>query len=97
MRFRQCMTRGMTYIKMYIIKSLRDIGYEIYKKTSQKVRITWGIKSPGCPFLTVSWTQGQKLSAAAQTTLLYAKFRALGHKIRPLAAELEKRCKGHRE
>lgn len=42
MRFRQCMTRGMTYIKMYIIKSLRDIGYEIYKKTSQKVRITWG-------------------------------------------------------
>ncbi|CAO3664413.1 unnamed protein product [Umbelopsis vinacea] len=76
MRFRQCMTRGMTYIKMYIIKSLRDIGYEIYKKTSQK---------------------GQKLSAAAQTTLLYAKFRALGHKIRPLAAELEKRCKGHRE
>jgi len=76
MRFRQCMTRGMTYIKMYIIKSLRDIGYEIYKKTSQK---------------------GQKLSPAAQTTLLYAKFRALGSKLRPLAAELEKRYKGHRE
>lgn len=31
------MTRGMTYIKMYIIKNLRDLGYEIYKKTSQKV------------------------------------------------------------
>lgn len=40
MRFRQCMTRGMTYIKMYIIKTLRDLGYEIYKKTSQKVVVT---------------------------------------------------------
>ncbi|KAH8549971.1 Sec34-like family-domain-containing protein [Umbelopsis sp. PMI_123] len=76
MRFRQCMTRGMTYIKMYIIKTLRDLGYDVYKKTSQK---------------------GQKLSAAAQTTLLYAKFRAESQKIRPLAFELEKRCKGHKE
>jgi hypothetical protein len=37
MRFRQCMTRGMTYIKMYIIKTLREIGYDIYKASPAKV------------------------------------------------------------
>lgn len=37
------------------------------------------------------------MSAAAQTTVLYAKFRALGQKLRPLSFELEKRCEGHKE
>ncbi|KAF7728396.1 Golgi transport complex subunit 3 [Apophysomyces ossiformis] len=31
MRFRQCMTRGMTLIKMYVVNSIKKLGYEIYK------------------------------------------------------------------
>ncbi|RUS30632.1 Sec34-like family-domain-containing protein [Jimgerdemannia flammicorona] len=36
MRFRQCMTRGMTLIKMYFITTLRGLGLEVSKKASTK-------------------------------------------------------------
>ncbi|KAG0181129.1 Golgi transport complex subunit 3 [Apophysomyces sp. BC1021] len=31
MRFRQCMTRGMTLIKMYVVSSIKTLGYDVYK------------------------------------------------------------------
>ncbi|KAI9489876.1 Sec34-like family-domain-containing protein [Zychaea mexicana] len=34
MRFRQCMTRGMTVIKMYLITTIKSLGYDIYTQTS---------------------------------------------------------------
>ncbi|KAI9314096.1 Sec34-like family-domain-containing protein [Dichotomocladium elegans] len=36
MRFRQCMTRGMTVIKMYLVASVKTLGYDVYKKLSTK-------------------------------------------------------------
>ncbi|KAI8068296.1 Sec34-like family-domain-containing protein [Gongronella butleri] len=32
MRFRQCLTRGMTLIKMYAITTIKNLGYETYKQ-----------------------------------------------------------------
>ncbi|ORX59004.1 Sec34-domain-containing protein [Hesseltinella vesiculosa] len=32
MRFRQCLTRGMTLIKMYAITAIKNVGYESYKQ-----------------------------------------------------------------
>lgn len=33
MRFRQCMTKGITLIKMYIVSTLKELGFEVYKQT----------------------------------------------------------------
>ncbi|KAI7847278.1 Sec34-like family-domain-containing protein [Circinella umbellata] len=35
MRFRQCMTRGMTVVKMYLVTTIKSLGYEIYKQISK--------------------------------------------------------------
>ncbi|GBB87592.1 hypothetical protein RclHR1_14060001 [Rhizophagus clarus] len=40
MRFRQCMTRGITIIKMYFISTIKGIGLEIAKKNNQIVNST---------------------------------------------------------
>lgn len=36
MRFRQCMTRGITLIKMYVVSTIKNLGYEVYKQVSTK-------------------------------------------------------------
>ncbi|KAI9246933.1 Sec34-like family-domain-containing protein [Phascolomyces articulosus] len=36
MRFRQCMTRGMTVVKMYLVTTIKSLGYDIYKQISSK-------------------------------------------------------------
>ncbi|KAI8330814.1 Sec34-like family-domain-containing protein [Choanephora cucurbitarum] len=36
MRFRQCMTRGITLIKMYVVSALKTLGYETYKQVNLK-------------------------------------------------------------
>ncbi|CAO3629980.1 unnamed protein product [Cunninghamella blakesleeana] len=36
MRFRQCLTRGMTLIKMYSISTIKTLGYETYKQIMSK-------------------------------------------------------------
>ncbi|KAI7868135.1 Sec34-like family-domain-containing protein [Spinellus fusiger] len=36
MRFRQCMTKGMTLIKMYVVSNIKSIGYEMYKQVATK-------------------------------------------------------------
>ncbi|KAI8367627.1 Sec34-like family-domain-containing protein [Radiomyces spectabilis] len=36
MRFRQCMTRGMTLIKMHAVTSIKSLGYDIYKQIKAK-------------------------------------------------------------
>ncbi|KAL0096522.1 Sec34-like family-domain-containing protein [Phycomyces blakesleeanus] len=40
MRFRQCMTRGMTLIKMYAVSTIKAVGYEMYKQMSPKTNDT---------------------------------------------------------
>ncbi|CAG8782065.1 9873_t:CDS:2, partial [Racocetra fulgida] len=40
MRFRQCMTRGITLIKMYFINTIKGLGIEISKKTNQSTNST---------------------------------------------------------
>ncbi|RIA80198.1 Sec34-like family-domain-containing protein [Glomus cerebriforme] len=40
MRFRQCMTRGMTLIKMYFISTIKGLGLEIAKKNNQILNST---------------------------------------------------------
>ncbi|RIB08130.1 Sec34-like family-domain-containing protein [Gigaspora rosea] len=40
MRFRQCMTRGITLIKMYFINTIKGLGIEISKKTNQSANST---------------------------------------------------------
>lgn len=42
MRFQQCLTRGMTVIKMYLVSSIKSLGYDVYKQISSKVK--WGIE-----------------------------------------------------
>ncbi|CAO0796441.1 unnamed protein product [Mucor circinelloides] len=36
MRFRQCMTRGITLIKMYVVSTLKTLGYDVYKQVNTK-------------------------------------------------------------
>lgn len=36
MRFRQCMTKGITLIKMYVVSTLKNLGYEVYKQVNTK-------------------------------------------------------------
>ncbi|KAI8890745.1 Sec34-domain-containing protein [Backusella circina FSU 941] len=36
MRFRQCMTRGITLIKMYAVSTIKNLGYEVYKQVNAK-------------------------------------------------------------
>ncbi|ORZ02713.1 Sec34-like family-domain-containing protein [Syncephalastrum racemosum] len=36
MRFRQCLTRGMTLIKMHIVNAIRSLGYDVYKQITNK-------------------------------------------------------------
>ncbi|KAJ8655596.1 hypothetical protein O0I10_008684 [Lichtheimia ornata] len=36
MRFQQCLTRGMTVIKMYLVSSIKSLGYDVYKQISSK-------------------------------------------------------------
>ena len=38
MRFRQCMTRGMTVVKMYLVTTIKSLGYDIYKQISAMVK-----------------------------------------------------------
>jgi hypothetical protein len=33
MRFRQCMTKGITIIKMYVVNTFKNLGFEVYKHT----------------------------------------------------------------
>jgi hypothetical protein len=33
MRFRQCMTKGITLIKMYVVSTIKELGFEVYKNT----------------------------------------------------------------
>ncbi|OAD77376.1 hypothetical protein PHYBLDRAFT_131111 [Phycomyces blakesleeanus NRRL 1555(-)] len=40
MRFRQCMTRGMTLIKMYAVSTIKAVGYEIVYSLVQKTNDT---------------------------------------------------------
>lgn len=37
MRYRQCLTKGMTLIKMYAVTSIKSVGYEVYKQAMAKV------------------------------------------------------------
>ncbi|CAO3589282.1 unnamed protein product [Absidia cylindrospora] len=37
MRFRQCLTRGMTLIKMYSMSTIKTLGYETYKQIMTKM------------------------------------------------------------
>jgi hypothetical protein len=39
MRFRQCMTRGITIIKMYAVSTIKNLGYEVYKQVNSKVNV----------------------------------------------------------
>lgn len=36
MRFRQCMTKGITSIKMYVVSKIKNLGYEVYKQVNTK-------------------------------------------------------------
>ncbi|CEP06997.1 hypothetical protein [Parasitella parasitica] len=36
MRFRQCMTRGITLIKMYVVSTIKTLGYNVYKQVNTK-------------------------------------------------------------
>ncbi|KAI8090069.1 Sec34-like family-domain-containing protein [Gilbertella persicaria] len=36
MRFRQCMTRGITLIKMYVVSTIKTLGYDAYKQVNAK-------------------------------------------------------------
>ncbi|KAL1927436.1 hypothetical protein VTP01DRAFT_3673 [Rhizomucor pusillus] len=36
MRLNQCLTRGMTLIKMHVVNAIRSLGYDIYKQSNAK-------------------------------------------------------------
>jgi len=40
MRFRQCMTRALTLVRVYFVNSLKDIAYDINQRISAKVWIS---------------------------------------------------------
>ncbi|KAI7904190.1 Sec34-like family-domain-containing protein [Cokeromyces recurvatus] len=36
MRFRQCLTRGISLIKMYVVSTIKKLGYDVYKQANAK-------------------------------------------------------------
>ncbi|KAI8837557.1 Sec34-like family-domain-containing protein [Chytridium lagenaria] len=82
MKFRQCMTRGLTLIKMHFVGSMRNLVVDIQQRISDRQQ---------------SSSTGDVLAKGLQTSLFYMKFKALATTLRPLIQEIEKRCDGHRE
>lgn len=74
MRFRQCMTKGITLIKMYVVSTIKSLGYEVFKQVNAK-----------------------DVTAGKQITMYYVKFKTIASTIKTLTAQVEKRCKGHKE
>jgi hypothetical protein len=37
MKFRQCMTRGLTLVKMYFVTCMKNIQIEVKEKVSERV------------------------------------------------------------
>jgi conserved oligomeric Golgi complex subunit 3 len=87
-RFQQCLTRSLTLIKMYFIRTVTALGQEVSEKTLGKVR---------CSFIDMSILRlngfAQELQEAAQNTLLYTKFETFGETVQSLIYELEKRAR----
>ncbi|KAJ3225402.1 Golgi transport complex subunit 3 [Clydaea vesicula] len=78
MRFRQCMTRALTLIKMHFTTQMRNLAID----TRDKLRD----KAPK-----------DILNSSLYTSLFYVKFKTQGAKLKPLIAEIESRCEGHKE
>ncbi|KAJ1909367.1 Golgi transport complex subunit 3 [Tieghemiomyces parasiticus] len=79
MRFQQCLTRGMTLIKMYFVKTVRALGSE----ASTKMTEAYNNKGGPDPNL------------AQFTTPLYVHFRTVASTLQPLVYELEASSRLH--
>ncbi|KAJ3389292.1 Golgi transport complex subunit 3 [Lobulomyces angularis] len=78
MRFRQCMTRALTLIKMHFTTQMRNLAIDTRDKLRDK-------------------PPKDILNSSLYTSLFYVKFKTQGAKLKPLIAEIESRCEGHKE
>ena len=97
MRFRQCMTRGMTLIKMYFVNKINTLSMEIAKQTAQVILLLLNTNNLIVCYLNTVPLNCKNASSANQTALHHVKFRAIAPKLKGLVYEIEMRCPGHRE
>ncbi|KAJ3108445.1 Golgi transport complex subunit 3 [Phlyctochytrium planicorne] len=82
MKFRQCMTRGLTLVKMHFVSAMRILVTDIQVRIADRQQ---------------SSAAGDALPKSLQTSLFYIKFKSQLAALKPLIEEIEKRCEGHRE
>ncbi|KAJ3111253.1 Golgi transport complex subunit 3 [Phlyctochytrium bullatum] len=82
MKFRQCMTRGLTLIKMHFVAEMRNLMSDILQRISDRQQ---------------NAAAAEVLPKALQTSFFYIKFKAQVKTLKPMLMEIEKRCEGHRE
>src|SRR5271169_3390391 len=86
MRFRQCMTRALTLVRVYFINSLKGISNDIYQRIAAKVYISL-----------VNSELMKAMNETTQSALLYAKFRSNSAPLKNVVREIEQRSHDHEE
>jgi len=88
MKFKQCMTRGLTLIKMHFSDMIKLLTNDVVSKmvpdnNNQKKNVF---------FLSIAKQTPESMTESTETALLYVKFRALAPSLRTLVVELEQRA-----
>jgi phage host-nuclease inhibitor protein Gam len=73
MRFRQCMTRGITLIKMYVVSTIKKLGYDVYKQVNSK-DTTMGKQ------ITMYYVKFKTIASTIKTLTAQVEKRCEGHK-----------------
>lgn len=73
MRFRQCMTKGITLIKMYVVATLKNLGYEVYKQVNTK-DATMGKQ------MTMYYVKFKTIASTIKSLTVQVEKRCEGHK-----------------
>ncbi|GAA5814892.1 hypothetical protein MFLAVUS_008395 [Mucor flavus] len=73
MRFRQCMTKGMTLIKMYVVSTIKSLGYEVYKQVNTK-DATLGKQ------MTMYYVKFKTIASTIKSLTVQVEKRCQGHK-----------------
>ncbi|ORY51273.1 Sec34-domain-containing protein [Rhizoclosmatium globosum] len=95
MKFRQCITRGLTLIKMYFVDAMRLLGDGISRILHDRGSAA-NSSNPETALLAASSLPA--VPQSLQQALLYAKFKSAAESsLRGLIAEIEARIPGHPE
>ena len=87
MRFRQCMTRGLSLIQHHFGTMVRGLTDEV----------TPGLRTGHVTSDSEGKASNSSNNNNNKTSLLYIRFRAIATELKPLTTEIEVRCENHSE